>query len=116
MGTVSGLPNAKFAYVPPGKVSGYLLSLSHSFGRSKALFFRGLGYNDENAKMLEVELLRLAREGELIDRIPGKYGTKYIIQGRIRSPSGTQALLTTVWLIEKDEIHPRLVTAYPLQK
>jgi hypothetical protein len=83
-----------------------------SYG-SKARFFRGLGYDDETAKMLEAELLRLARDGELVGTIPGRYGTKCIVEGKIRRPAGGQACLTSVWVIEQGKTRPRLVTAYP---
>lgn len=116
MGTKSGLPNAEAAHVPPGKVSGYLLSLSHPSGRSKARFFRGLGYVVETVRMLETELLRLARDGELAGVVPGRYGTKYIVEGKIRRPGGGEAWLTSVWLIEKGKTRPRLVTAYPREQ
>ena len=113
MDTESGLPNAGAAHVPRGKVSEYLLSLSHASGGSKARFFRGLGYDDDTASMLKVELLRLARHGELVRTIPGRYGTKYIVEGKVRRPIGGQAWLTSVWLIERGKTRPRLVTAYP---
>ena len=113
MGTSSGLPNADAAYVPRGKVSGYLLSLAHPLGHPKARFFRGLGFDDENAAMLEAELERLAREGELVRMIPGLFGTRYILEGRIRTPGGGLVSLTTVWLVESGKMRPRLVTAYP---
>ncbi|UCC73729.1 MAG: hypothetical protein JSV86_03980 [Gemmatimonadota bacterium] len=112
MDAKAGLPNAHAAHVPPGKVSEYLLSLAHSYGASKARFFRRLGYGDETAKLLESELLQLARDGELAGTIPGTYGTKYIVEGKIRRPGGGQASLTSVWLIEQGKTRPRLVTAY----
>jgi hypothetical protein len=116
MDTKPGLPNADAANVPRGKVSEYLLSLSHSSGGSKARFFRGLGYDDETTRMLEAELQRLARDGDLVGTIPGRYGTKYIVEGKIRRPGGGQAWLTSVWLIEQGKTRPRLVTAYPRQQ
>lgn len=116
MGTSSGLPNADAAYVPPGKLSGYLLSLSHPLGHPNARFFRELGFDEENASTLEAELVRLASESEVVGRIPGDYGTKYILEGRIRTPGGGLVSLTTVWLIERGKSRPRLVTAYPRKR
>ncbi len=113
MCTGSRLPNADAAYVPPEKVTSYLLSLSHPVGRSKARFFHGLGFDHHNALLLQLELGRLAREGEVVQTIPGEYGSKYIVEGKIGTPSGVQASLRTVWLIETGEARPRLVTAYP---
>jgi len=107
------LPHAGGAYVPRGKVKGYLLSLSHPLGRSKARFFRGIGFDEQDAELLETELLRLAREGTVVERIPGDYGTKYIVRGGINTPAGERVSVTTVWLIETGQVRPRLVTAYP---
>ncbi len=116
MDTESRLPNADAAYVPLGKVTSYLLSLNHPVGRSKARFFRGLGFDDDSAPRLKFELERLAREGKVVQKIPGSYGIKYIVEGDISTPSGVETWLTTVWLIESGRLRPRLVTAYPLQE
>src|SRR5262249_40607776 len=40
------LPNREQAYVPRKKLTDYLLSETHPEGRSKAIFFRGHGYNE----------------------------------------------------------------------
>ena len=116
MGTRLRLPNAPAALVPPRKVNKYRLSLGHPVGGAKARFFRRLGYDDENSGMLEEELVRLARDGELLDRIPSAYGVKYIVEGRIRTPSGRDARVTSIWLIEAGRHRPRLVTAYPTRQ
>lgn len=116
MDTESRLPNADAADVAPGKVTDYLLSLSHPVGRYKARFFLGLGFDEDSAPLLQRELERLAREGKVAQSIPGSYGIKYIVEGKIDTPSGVEAWLTTVWLIETGRLRPRLVTAYPLQE
>ena len=46
------LPNAHRAYVSRKKLTEYLLSLSHPSGASKALFFRAIGYSQDNADEL----------------------------------------------------------------
>ena len=89
------------------------MSLSHPLGRAKAHFFRGLGFDDNSESLLEAELIHLARKGEAVQCIPGQYGTKYIVKGRISTPNGVQVAVVTVWLIEPNDPRPRLVTAYP---
>ena len=54
------LPNQKNAFVQPEKFTGYLLSETHSVGKSKAKFFRELGFDEEHVVMLEKELLKIA--------------------------------------------------------
>ena len=41
------------------------------------------------------------------------YGTKYIIDGGLTTPNGVSAEARTVWIVEVDDVRPRLVTAYP---
>ena len=38
------LPNAEDAYIPPEKLTDYLLLETHAVGKSKAKFFRSHGY------------------------------------------------------------------------
>jgi hypothetical protein len=52
------LPNRQQAYVPDTKLTGYLLSLVHPVGRSKARFFRRFGFDDSNVEMLQARWLR----------------------------------------------------------
>ncbi len=51
------LPHRDRAHVPMRKLTNYLLSPSHPVGRSKAPFFRGLGFNASDADALRAELL-----------------------------------------------------------
>jgi hypothetical protein len=63
------LPDAEHAYVPPEKLTRYLLSLTDPVGRSKAAYFRALVYDEENVGQLTGALLRLARTEEVRIRI-----------------------------------------------
>jgi hypothetical protein len=45
------LNNAQEAVVPLEKLTDYLLSQSHPEGKSKAKFFRGLGFNEGNVDL-----------------------------------------------------------------
>ena len=47
------LPNATQAYIPPNQLKGYLLSETHTVGKAKAKFFRGLGFHETNVDALE---------------------------------------------------------------
>ena len=44
------LPNRENAYIPPRKLTEYLLSETHSIGKSKAKFFRAIGFDEENVR------------------------------------------------------------------
>lgn len=108
------LPNAEAAQVDPEKLRGYLLSQTHPIGRSKAKLFRGIGFDESNATVLEQGLIEIAKTEEIVDTAHSVHGVKYIIDGMITTPSGSRVRLRTVWIVEKDQDRPRFVTAYPM--
>ena len=105
------LPNADEAYVDPGKVRDYLLPGEHLVGQHKARTFGRLGFERRDWHVLQRELLRIAREGTVVDRILTIYGIKYVVDDRINGPAGS-VVVRTVWLVERGQAVPRLVTAY----
>jgi hypothetical protein len=107
------LPNAENAVVPPGKLTGYLLSKSHLVGRWKASFFRSLGFNETNVNELKDALIDVARRGEVRSTTSSAFGVKYVVEGKVAGPNGKVAAILTVWVIDSGEARPRLVTAYP---
>jgi len=46
-------------------------------------------------------------------RMESTHGKKYIVDGRIETPTGKVPIVRTVWIIDRGETVPRLVTAYP---
>jgi hypothetical protein len=42
------LPNNEYAYIPPAKLLDYLLSETHSVGKSKSKYLRSSGFNEAN--------------------------------------------------------------------
>ncbi|MFB2971704.1 DUF6883 domain-containing protein [Aerosakkonema sp. BLCC-F183] len=107
------LPNPENAFIQPAKLAGYLLSETHSVGKSKAKFFRELGFNEDNVDILEQELLKIARFQEISETIATTHGTKYVIVGTINTPSGKAVSILTVWIIDAGQENPRFVTARP---
>ncbi|MFW6192298.1 MAG: DUF6883 domain-containing protein [Gemmatimonadota bacterium] len=106
------LPDGAHAHVDHEKIDGYLLSRTHPTGRFKARFFRSIGLDD--AADLESALLVVARNGTVTSRMRTEYGMKYIVDGRLPTPTGTPVPVRTVWLRERRAPEPRFVTAYPL--
>lgn len=107
------LPKADEAVIPIEKLRDYLLSPQHPIGRFKATFFAGLGYTADDWAKLEADLrsqhlLLDAEEGE-----GSTYGRKFVISGPLTGPSGSTAMLVSVWVIHSGEELPRFVTAYP---
>ncbi len=107
------LPNCEQAHIPIEKLANYLLSETHKDGRSKAKLLTRIGYSRDNLEVLEHDLLMIAQSYAIKEVIPSKHGTKYVIEGILQSPTGLQRSMTTVWIIEAQEVKPRFVTAYP---
>lgn len=107
------LPNRTQAFIQPTKLTGYLLSETHSVGKSKAKFFRNLGFNKDTVSLLEQELLAIARSQEVTETLSTVHGIKYVITGTINAPVGKTVSVLTVWIIDAGEDYPRFVTARP---
>ncbi|MCB0166071.1 MAG: hypothetical protein KDI79_17690 [Anaerolineae bacterium] len=107
------LPNNQEAYIPPEKLTNYLLSESHAVGKSKAKFFLLLGFEVTKSRTLEEGLLAIAQTEPVIEMETSSHGTKYIIEGIMNTPSGLSTRTRTVWIIETNQVKPRFVTAYP---
>lgn len=105
------LPGGAHAHVDDRKLRDYLLSLDHPIGQLKARFFRavGLGVADDLASALRA----VANTGIVAGQVLSEHGTKYIVDGRVRTPTGVDVDLRTIWIVATGESAPRLVTAYP---
>lgn len=101
------------AIVTEAKVVEYLLASDHPLGHSKAVFFRSLGYTRADWVMLRDDLLTVASRGEVSGQYRTRFGTKYVVDGAIRTPVGRVVGLRTIWITDEPEGPPRLVTAYP---
>lgn len=109
------LPNRERAYIPHEKIISYLLSQNHAVGKSKAKFFRKIGFDETNINLLEQGLLKIAQNQEIMETVASVHGSKYVIDGLLQTPNSKLVTIRTVWIIENQNIDPRFVTAYPLQ-
>lgn len=108
------LPYGEKAYIPKEKLTGYLLSETHPVGRSKARFFRELGFNQSNIGELTKALLKIAMASDVKEKREFEYGINYVIDETIETPSGKSIMVTTIWFAKTAKSKPRFVTAYPL--
>ncbi len=108
------LPNSDKVVISREKLIDYILSETHSTGRFKARFFQALGFNRTNISFFETMLRTLANSEEINKVITSDYGTKYIIDGKVNTPSGKTIRLRTIWIIEKVQKRPRFITVYPV--
>jgi hypothetical protein len=107
------LPRGDEAAFPLRKLTDYLLSETHLVGSSKAGFFRKLGFDDDNVRLLENHLLTIVRDEDVAEVASSPHGIKYVVDGRIEAPRGGVVVVRTVWIIESDRGRARFVTAYP---
>ncbi len=77
------------------------------------MLLANLGYDIKNTRQLQRDLLSIANNGNITETVTSAYGTKYIIEGLLKSPSGNTLMMRTVWITEVGDLRPRFVTAYP---
>ena len=108
------LPNALQAQVTREKVVDYLLCAEHPDGCSKARFFQHFGYSLENWSALAEALRQHGMKNKILNAVESPFGCRYILEGKIISPDGRNPNVRTVWIVEKGESAPRLITAHPV--
>ncbi len=110
------LPNASQALVEREKIVDYLLSPTHRYGASKAQFFRAFGFRIEEWEGLAVALRDHAQTYEVVRTRETGHGPRFEVAGELRCPDGRRPRVRTVWQLDKGEVAPRLITAYPLEE
>ena len=107
------LPNAHLATVDREKITDYLLNPAHPDNGGKAKFFVELGFTAERWQDFAEALQRVAGSFPISERVESLHGVKYIVIGRIETPSGKSPSVLTVWIVDQGNDKPRLVSAYP---
>jgi hypothetical protein len=107
------IPNAELAVVRPEKAAEYLLNIFHPVGGSKAPWFVSLGYDPSRPERLAHDLLDVVRRCDAVSIHKSEFGVKHDVPGPVATPSGRSVNVVTVWIMQPNDPHPRLVTAYP---
>lgn len=107
------LPNGEHAVVEPDKVRDYLLDVAHPDGFGKATFFTAMGFQRKGWEALAESLRQIARNSPVTKSMTSVHGQKYIVDGMVLTPMGQTIIVRTIWIVDKGENRPRLVTAYP---
>ena len=110
------LPNGEHAVVEPDKVRDYLLDVAPPDGFGKAAFFTAMGFQPEAWEALSEALRQVARDSPVTKSMTSVHGQKYIVDGMVLTPSGQTVIVRTIWIVDKGENRPRLVTAYPREQ
>jgi len=109
------LPNATQALVEREKIADYLLNLTHRYGASKARFFGEFGFRAAEWERLAEALQEQAQNFEVTRTRETGHGPRFEIEGELRCPDGRRPRVRSVWQLDKGEVAPRLITAYPLE-
>src|SRR6266568_3582513 len=110
------LPNHEQAVVPREKIRDYLLSASHPDGRHKAAFFLRFGFNRDSWQTLGEALRQHAAIHNVVKTETTRFGVRYVIEGKLLTPSQRHPYVRVVWFIRNDQEMPYFVTAYPLRR
>ena len=108
------LPYAAKARVERKKIVEYLLSASHPDGSAKERFFIRFGFSSEKWKIFAQALKEHAITHDVSASIESRHGTRYSVDGWLKTPDGRNPKVRTVWVLAKRSKSPRLVTAYPI--
>lgn len=110
------LPNRKNAIIRRGKLIDYLLSLTHPVGKNKAVFFRGIGFDDMNVNLLKQGLYEIAQKNDVKSKRQSDdmSGINYKVIGLLSAPDSKTYLFETVWYIKSGTKNPSFVTANPV--
>jgi hypothetical protein len=109
------LRNAHLAVIDRTKVLDYLLNEAHPDNGGKARFFAMLGFSREDSERLIAALRAVAEHGEVVSSAESAHGEKHVVDGRLsgHTQESRQWSIRTVWIIDRGQDAPRLVTAYP---
>lgn len=110
------LPHLDTANIPSEKITDYLLDVTHDQGRGKAIFFLHFGFSVAEWKKLADALLVHANEHDVVKEEATVFGTRYVIEGELKTPSGKVPQVRVVWFVALNDPNPRLVTAYALEE
>src|SRR5437016_2132423 len=97
------LPNPSAAVVAQEKICDYLLNPGHTDNGGKAAFFTSLGFDREEWATLADSFKELARNTDASVKLDSFHGQKYVLDGRLRSPTGRSAVVRTIWIVDRGE-------------
>lgn len=107
------IPNAQQAVIAPEKLRDYLLNAQHRKGASKARILIRCGYASESWQILEADLRSQHLSAEVFRTTQNAYGERFEIRAPLRTPTGRELTVRSIWQIDRGTNVPRLITMYP---
>ena len=104
------LPNFEKAKIPKAKITEYLLSFSHRDGRGKAKFFSQFGFSADSWQELAGALRQHAVDHEITKEEKSRFGTRYVIEGKLSTTDGKNPIIRSVWFVPSGEKNPWFAT------
>ena len=115
MANPQAVPGAEKAMIHPDKLRRYALDPDSEVGAHKARVFAAvLGFTQENAEDLEQQLLRGLPDVSAVRGELDKHGQRYKADVAVTGPGGS-GVVRTAWIVENEEVPPRLTSAYVLR-
>jgi hypothetical protein len=109
------LPSPDRLIVEREKIVDYLLNPAHPFGASKAHFFRRFGFEVRQWEVFAESLRQHGRANDVTRFRETPFGPRYEVEGELLAADGRRPRIRTVWQLDKGEVAPRLITAYPVE-
>ena len=78
-------------------------------------FFVAVGFSAQNPQDLADALRGYALQAPSVGVAVTHFGTKFAIDGPMRTPLGSDSAVRSVWFLETGQTSVRFVTAYPLR-
>jgi len=85
----------------------------HPDGAGKANFFLAQGFTPDAWQLFADALRSVAARCPVEKQVDSAHGTKYVVDGELKTPAGKSPIIRTVWIVDQGKENPRLVTAYP---
>ncbi len=107
------LPAVEQLLVEREKIVDYLLNPVHRYGASKARFFTAFGFRLETWEVFRAALCEHGQQGQVTRVTETGFGPRFEVEGELSTPDGRRPRVYTVWQLDKGQVAPRLITAYP---
>jgi len=98
------------------KIREYLLNIAHADGGGKAKYFRRLGNAADDWELFAKALKSHAINAEIGQISSTPFGLKFIIKRHIGNHECDHVFIRSVWVVNKLDNFPILVTAYPFKQ
>ena len=108
------LPNCQKAVFPRNKFKNYILNPSKE--KSKADFFKSIGYNMKNYKRLEHDIKSKLATNKALRYDTDEHGNTSYQVNMLLGVGSHKRMVATAWIIRKGDNTPQFVTAYPNHK